>query len=76
MEIDINMKKKENMHINLVSHPKEFLQELFGTVDVDAGDATITSQHSVYSGRDVLPVLLRLDVKGGLVFNQVLLHLL
>lgn len=57
----------------VVSHPKEFLQELFGTVDVDAGNATISSKHSVHSGWDVLPVLLCLQVKG-LIFNQVVLH--
>lgn len=58
----------------MVSHPKEFLQELFGTTDIDAGNASITSQHSVHSGRDVLPVLFRLQIKGVLIFNQVVFH--
>lgn len=58
-----------------ITHPKEFLKKLFGAINVNAGNAAITSQHSIHSGRDILPVMFCLRVKGCLVFYQAVFHL-
>lgn len=40
------------------------MQESFGSIDIDAGDAAVASQHAVHCGGNLLPVALGIGVEA------------
>lgn len=54
-----------------LSYAKEPLQESFGSTEINAGDATITPEHAIHRGGNLLPVTLCIGVEGCLVFCNV-----
>lgn len=55
----------------MCSYTEELLQEGFGSVDVDAGDAAVASQHAVHRGGDLLPVDLSVGIEARLILCYV-----
>lgn len=54
-----------------LSYTKEPLQESLGSTEINAGDATVTPEHAVYRGGNLLPVTLCIRVESCLVFCDV-----
>lgn len=53
------------------SYTKEPLQKGLGSTEINAGDATVTPEHAIHGGRNLLPVALCVRVEGCLVFCNV-----
>lgn len=54
-----------------VPYTKELLQESLGSIDIDAGDAAVASQHAIHCGGDLPPVVLCFGVESCLNFCYV-----
>lgn len=54
-----------------LSYTKEPLQESLGSTEINAGDATVTPEHAVHRGGNLLPVTLCVRVESCLVFCDV-----
>lgn len=55
----------------MLSYTKEPLQESLGSTEINAGDATVTPEHAIHRGGNLLPVTLCVRVEGGLIFCNV-----
>lgn len=53
------------------TYTQEFLQECFRSIDVNAGDGAVASQHSIHRGRNLPPVVLSIGVEVSFVMFYV-----
>lgn len=54
-----------------MSYPEELEEESPGSIDINAGDAAVASQHPVHRGRNLFPVVLSIGVEALLMLYYV-----